>query len=44
MNKNNGYPIRIIRFRQQQSGSIPHVFAVDHVDESEPEFVQTAVR
>src|SRR5580704_2524065 len=44
MNKNNGYPIWIIRLRQQEPGSIPHVFAPNHVDESKPELVQTAVR
>src|SRR5271165_4477422 len=44
MNKNNGYPIWIIRLRQQEAGSNPHVFAPNHVDESEPELVQTAVR
>src|SRR6266481_4115371 len=44
MNKNNGHPVRIIRFSQQEAGSIPHVFASNHVDESEPELVQTAVR
>src|SRR6516165_8457188 len=44
MNKNNGHPIRIIRLRQQEAGSIPHVFTPNHVDKSEPELVQTAVR
>src|SRR5438046_2853563 len=44
MDKNYGYPIRIIRFKQQKAGRISHVFAPDHVNESEPELVQTAVR
>ena len=44
MNKDHGYAIRIIRLRQQEAGSGPHVFAADHVDESEPNLVQTAVR
>src|SRR5580700_10118606 len=44
MNKNNGDPIRIIRLSQQKAGSIPHAFASNHVDKSDPELVQTAVR
>src|SRR5260370_39866412 len=44
MKKNNGYPIWIIGLRKQEAGSIPHVFAPNHVDESKPELVQTAVR
>src|ERR1700730_2626688 len=36
--------VRIIRFNQQEAGSIPHVFAPNHVDESKPELVETAVR
>ena len=44
MNKNHGYAIGIIGFSQQESGSGPRVLAADHVDESEPKLVQTAVR
>ena len=41
MNKNHGYAIRVIWFRQQKPGGIPHSLGANHVNEPEPKLANT---